>query len=493
MAGPAVIVIAAMASMVTVTRRGVSSWTSLHSDRVRRCLRTGRTASPTPPIVAHVTSSPLLLPAMSQAVDVPLEVTDVLSTQHGYPDTLFVESGVARGADYQCSICMQVSRDVVSHHQCGHRYCRQCIQRLFNTQNNTCPSCRVPSTVSDYSTDPHAQRMIRGTSVICPYGCAQAGLVIGVDERTLISHLTTSCLRRVIHCPRRCGRAYLAQHSNEHDRRCIKDLVPCPYQCFELSQQRTPEVRYLDDGNLEYVWTLRYFFSAAGDPSRVFTHVARSRLHTHINTLCPNVVGSCGACNTTLPRHAWDQHVISLPHQMTRTGIRVTLIARYLQELLLNLGDTATAATVQAAMNDIDNETFTRASRATQQTHDLLARIVAAQESLYSRVLQELRRGKKQSHWIWIIFPIAASPLYNSRNHQSFAIPSDDAAREYIAHPVLGPRLRECTEAVLQSGTTGVTAVFGELDANKFGLCMDLFARATGEAVFKRALAKYFV
>ncbi|MCJ2122944.1 DUF1810 domain-containing protein [Methylobacterium sp. J-077] len=121
-----------------------------------------------------------------------------------------------------------------------------------------------------------------------------------------------------------------------------------------------------------------------------------------------------------------------------------------------------------------------------------LDRFVAAQEGVYERALAELRAGEKRSHWMWFIFPQIAG-LGSSLMAQRYAIGSRDEATAYLAHPVLGPRLRACTEAV--NGVTGRSAhaIFGAPDDMKFRSSMTLFARAAPDAPpFAAALAKYF-
>jgi uncharacterized protein (DUF1810 family) len=123
--------------------------------------------------------------------------------------------------------------------------------------------------------------------------------------------------------------------------------------------------------------------------------------------------------------------------------------------------------------------------------HDL-KRFVEAQEPVYQEVLEELRTGKKRSHWIWFIFPQIAG-LGNSSTSQHYAIASLEEARAYLGHPVLGARLRECTAIVNQIEGRTVSEIFGWPDDMKFRSCMTLFAQATTEnQVFRDALEKYF-
>jgi uncharacterized protein (DUF1810 family) len=123
--------------------------------------------------------------------------------------------------------------------------------------------------------------------------------------------------------------------------------------------------------------------------------------------------------------------------------------------------------------------------------HDL-KRFVEAQEPVYQEVLEELRAGKKRSHWIWFIFPQIAG-LGNSPTAQRYAIVSIDEALAYLGHPILGARLRECTAIVNQIEGRTVSEIFGWPDDMKFRSCMTLFAQATTDnQVFRDALEKYF-
>jgi uncharacterized protein (DUF1810 family) len=121
-----------------------------------------------------------------------------------------------------------------------------------------------------------------------------------------------------------------------------------------------------------------------------------------------------------------------------------------------------------------------------------LERFVAAQEHVYHGVLEELRRGRKTGHWIWFIFPQVAG-LGSSGMSQRFAISSLDAASAYLAHHVLGARVRECAATVL--ATTGRTAeeIFGSLDAMKVRSSMTLFHRAApDEPLFAQVLERFY-
>ena len=117
-----------------------------------------------------------------------------------------------------------------------------------------------------------------------------------------------------------------------------------------------------------------------------------------------------------------------------------------------------------------------------------LARFVRAQEGAYEQALGEVRRGRKTSHWMWFVFPQLAG-LGSSPTAQRYAVSGVGEARAYLAHPVLGPRLREITEAA--AVLTGRTAreVFGSPDDLKLRSSLTLFeAAAPDEPVFARAL-----
>ncbi len=123
-----------------------------------------------------------------------------------------------------------------------------------------------------------------------------------------------------------------------------------------------------------------------------------------------------------------------------------------------------------------------------------LQRFVTAQDSggTFDRALDELRRGSKSSHWMWFIFPQIAG-LGRSPTAQQYAISSLDEARAYLAHPVLGPRLVQCTVVLGEIEGRTAEQVLGSIDAQKLRSSMTLFLRAASdEAVFQHVLDKYF-
>lgn len=120
-----------------------------------------------------------------------------------------------------------------------------------------------------------------------------------------------------------------------------------------------------------------------------------------------------------------------------------------------------------------------------------LDRFLWAQEPIYARALSELRQGNKQSHWMWFIFPQLAG-LGHSSTARLYAISCLEEAAEYLAHPVLGQRLIECTEAVLSVEGKSIHDILHSPDDLKFKSSMTLFSRPGGASlVFKQALQKY--
>jgi len=121
-----------------------------------------------------------------------------------------------------------------------------------------------------------------------------------------------------------------------------------------------------------------------------------------------------------------------------------------------------------------------------------LERFVDAQAPVYDQVRRELQAGRKESHWMWFIFPQIAG-LGQSPMSIRFAIASLDEAKAYLAHSVLGPRLRECARLALEVEGKSAREIFGSIDATKFRSSITLFARAApDESVFRRCIDKYF-
>ncbi len=121
-----------------------------------------------------------------------------------------------------------------------------------------------------------------------------------------------------------------------------------------------------------------------------------------------------------------------------------------------------------------------------------LQRFVDAQSDVYADVVRELRDGRKRTHWMWFIFPQIAG-LGHSEMAQRYAISSRAEAKAYVEHPILGARLRECTQLLLDLSESNITQILGQPDDMKFRSCMTLFSTTTAEnTLFGRALNKYF-
>ena len=123
---------------------------------------------------------------------------------------------------------------------------------------------------------------------------------------------------------------------------------------------------------------------------------------------------------------------------------------------------------------------------------DTLERFVEAQSSVWTGVQAELRAGRKTSHWMWFIFPQLAA-LGRSATAKLYGLRDADEARAYIAHPVLGARLVECCEILLQVPEHDAVAIFGGIDAMKLRSCLTLFAQvAPDRPQFRACLQKFF-
>jgi uncharacterized protein (DUF1810 family) len=121
-----------------------------------------------------------------------------------------------------------------------------------------------------------------------------------------------------------------------------------------------------------------------------------------------------------------------------------------------------------------------------------LDRFTKAQEPVYSNVLSELKNGRKDTHWMWFIFP-QIEGLGHSETARFYAIKSLDEAQQYLNHPVLGARLTECSEIVLGVEDHSIEDIFGFPDHLKFRSCMTLFSCVTNaDPVFNAVLDQFF-
>jgi uncharacterized protein (DUF1810 family) len=120
-----------------------------------------------------------------------------------------------------------------------------------------------------------------------------------------------------------------------------------------------------------------------------------------------------------------------------------------------------------------------------------LQRFVDAQERFYDTALAELRNGEKRGHWIWFVFPQLAG-LGHSPTAQHYGLSGQNEAIAYLAHPVLGTRLRECAQVLTELPTVDPVTVLGPVDALKLRSSMTLFAEVSDEPVFRQVLEQYY-
>ena len=121
-----------------------------------------------------------------------------------------------------------------------------------------------------------------------------------------------------------------------------------------------------------------------------------------------------------------------------------------------------------------------------------LSRFLEAQDRVYDRVLSELRSGRKRTHWMWFVFPQIEGLGYSSTT-QYYSIKSKEEARQYLNHPLLGKRLRDCAESILALEGLSASSIFGYPDDLKLKSSMTLFASmAEPQSVFSGVLEKYF-
>ena len=121
---------------------------------------------------------------------------------------------------------------------------------------------------------------------------------------------------------------------------------------------------------------------------------------------------------------------------------------------------------------------------------DGLERFMSAQDGVYSTALAELRAGRKRTHWMWFIFPQLRG-LGRSAMAERYGITSVTEAREYLIHPVLGPRLKDCVEAIMPLRDRTLHEILGSPDDLKFRSSMTLFAVAGREDIFQAALDRW--
>ena len=121
-----------------------------------------------------------------------------------------------------------------------------------------------------------------------------------------------------------------------------------------------------------------------------------------------------------------------------------------------------------------------------------LHRFIEAQKNVYEDVIRELKNGRKKTHWMWFIFP-QITGLGRSSTATYYALQNADESQAYLAHPILGARLLECTEIVLTHKGLSALAIFGDIDVMKLRSSLTLFVHIAGPvSVFQQALDKYF-
>lgn len=121
-----------------------------------------------------------------------------------------------------------------------------------------------------------------------------------------------------------------------------------------------------------------------------------------------------------------------------------------------------------------------------------LERFIEAQRASYDVALAELGSGCKRTHWIWFIFP-QLKGLGVSSTSERYGLSGLEEARAYLAHPILGPRLREAVSVILEHSSASAGSILGELDALKLRSCLTLFALADpAEQIFEAALERFF-
>lgn len=120
-----------------------------------------------------------------------------------------------------------------------------------------------------------------------------------------------------------------------------------------------------------------------------------------------------------------------------------------------------------------------------------LDRFLDGQRFGYDYALNEIRNGRKEGHWIWYVFP-QLKGLGHSPNAEYYGISGIEEAKQYLAHPILGPRLREISEALLSIDNKSAREILSSIDALKVRSCMTLFDAVSPNDIFSRVLKKYY-
>jgi uncharacterized protein (DUF1810 family) len=170
------------------------------------------------------------------------------------------------------------------------------------------------------------------------------------------------------------------------------------------------------------------------------------------------------------------KHAVSIHHRRTQAaGSRVDKTTTLPVHWAIGFGSDERSGQAQEEVMSFDSQRF-----------------LAAQKAVYDQVVEELSQGQKTTHWIWFVFP-QLTGLGRSERAKRFGISGIDEARAYLQHPVLGPRLTQCTDLVLSHKDKALTQMLGSVDAQKFYSCVTLFHLADPAAgCFKEALELYF-
>ncbi|QFT58067.1 hypothetical protein FIU94_04460 [Sulfitobacter sp. THAF37] len=127
-----------------------------------------------------------------------------------------------------------------------------------------------------------------------------------------------------------------------------------------------------------------------------------------------------------------------------------------------------------------------------EEDEDEFDHFTDAQDAIWDSVIEELQQGRKASHWMWFVFPVLEG-VGDSPTALFFALRDMEETREYLAHPILGPRLSRCMDLIAQHDDKSAAAILGNTDAYKLHNCATLFARAAEEPTpFQRVLDVFF-
>ena len=264
------------------------------------------------------------------------------SREGGYPTELFDEKELEQHSDLICSICTSVCRNVVCcPTDCAALFCAACLTRCFDEGQEACPECRTELDRDDFQISFANAKQIRGLTVICPNGCGTAGLVMGVDERSIKAHLTQQCTRRPVRCPRGCNAQLQARHLAEHDDKCLLHTLACPNGCVESS-----------DG--------QFLCHPRPRHASVPTAFQKSLLPHHIATECPNSALECPQCSVAVWRCEWEAHERSDSHLLKVAEAKIALLSSAVTTLLEKVcsGDSEEAADFRCNITRAANASF---------------------------------------------------------------------------------------------------------------------------------------